>query len=237
MKRATRAGGVIAAVCLLAAAACSSDGGDTTSGSAPTAAPATAVEDASDEPTTTEPPETTPSTDAPTTAPPATTEPEADKPPVTTTAVESTLPSSSDTVVVPFYVTETGIPLDLTCESALLGFNVSFSDDSGGSTVVEARIEHFSVADVAVNTTCTEDLADGEPALLYAAVLDAPAAETYESIALRYPIGNGQGSDRDITVFEIVTQAEAEAGPYVEVGGGVQVPLDPSEVEDFPLAD
>ena len=72
MMKATRAGGAIAAVCLLAATACSSDGDETTSESAPTAAPATAVEDAGDEPTTTEPPETTPSTAAPTTAPPAT---------------------------------------------------------------------------------------------------------------------------------------------------------------------
>jgi hypothetical protein len=237
MKRTKRTCGAIAAVCLLAATACSSDGDDTTSESAPTTAPTTAVENASDEPTTTEPPETTPSTDAPTTAPPATTEPEADEPPVTTTAAESTLAPSSDTVEVPFYVIETGIPLGLTCESALLGFNVSFSDESGGSTIVEARIEHFSVADEAVNATCTEDLANGEPALFYAAVLDAPAAETYESIALRYPTGNGQGSDRDITVYEMVTQAEAEAGLYVELGGGVHVTLDPSEVEDFPLAD
>ena len=75
MTKATRAGGAIAAVCLLAATACSSDGDETMSESAPTAAPATAVEDASDEPTTTEPPETTPSTAAPTTEPPATTEP------------------------------------------------------------------------------------------------------------------------------------------------------------------
>jgi hypothetical protein len=35
----------------------------------------------------------------------------------------------------------------------------------------------------------------------------------------------------------MVTQAEAEAGLYVEVDGGTSVPLDPSEVEDFPLAD
>ena len=84
MKRATRAGGAIAAVCLLAVTACSSDGDDTTSASATTAATTTAVEEASDEPTTTEPPETTPSTAVPTTAPPATTEPEADEPPVTT---------------------------------------------------------------------------------------------------------------------------------------------------------
>jgi hypothetical protein len=84
MKRATRASGAIAVVCLLAATACSSDDDDTTSASAP----ATAVEDASDEPTTTEPPETTPSTDAPTTDAPATTEPEADEPAVTASSDE-----------------------------------------------------------------------------------------------------------------------------------------------------
>ncbi len=78
MTKATRAGGVTAALCLLAATACSSDGDDTTS----TSAPATTTDDAIDEPTT-EPPETTPSTVAPTTEPPATTEPEADEPPVT----------------------------------------------------------------------------------------------------------------------------------------------------------
>ena len=77
MKRATRAGGTIAAVCLLAATACDSDGGEPTTESA-----ATAVEELSEEPATTEPPETTPSTDAPTTEPPATTEPEADEPAV-----------------------------------------------------------------------------------------------------------------------------------------------------------
>jgi hypothetical protein len=35
----------------------------------------------------------------------------------------------------------------------------------------------------------------------------------------------------------MVTQAEAEAGLYVEVDFGTFAALDPSEVEDFPLAD
>ena len=83
MKRTTRAGGVVAAVCLLAATACNSTDGDTTSESAATAAPETAAEEAVDEPATTDPPDTAPSTDAPTTEPPATAEPEVDEPPAT----------------------------------------------------------------------------------------------------------------------------------------------------------
>ena len=64
MVKATRAGGAIAAVCLLAATACSSDGDDTTSESAPTAAPTTAVDVGTDE-----------TAEASTTAAPATTAP------------------------------------------------------------------------------------------------------------------------------------------------------------------
>ena len=68
----------------MAATACSSDGDDTTSESTPTAAPATVVEDVSDEPTTTKPPETTPGTVAPATDALATTEPVVDEPAVST---------------------------------------------------------------------------------------------------------------------------------------------------------
>ena len=57
MKRATRASGAIAALCLLAATACGSDSDDTTSESTPTAAPATA------EPETEEPAATVSSDD------------------------------------------------------------------------------------------------------------------------------------------------------------------------------
>jgi hypothetical protein len=158
----------------------------------------------------------------------------------TTTAAESTLAPSSGTVEVPFYVIDADIPDELSCGSAVPGFNVSFSDDSGGSTVVEARTEDDSVPDEDVNTTCIKDLFEGVPALFYAVVLDAPAAETYDSIELRYPFANGQGlpgRDGNVTVFEMVTQAEAEAGLYVEVHFSTFVALDPSEVEDFPLAD
>ncbi len=75
MKRATRASGAIAAVCLLAATACSSDSDETTSESASTAALATGAEVSVDEPTTTEPPDTTTNTDAPTTDAPETEDP------------------------------------------------------------------------------------------------------------------------------------------------------------------
>ena len=149
-------------------------------------------------------------------------------PPPTT---ETTLPPPSGTIEVPFYVIDPSIPSDLTCGEAIPGFNVSFVDESGESTVVEARSEDDSLTDEAVNTTCTTVVVDGEPALSYAAVLDVPAAETYESIALRYPFADGQGSDVDNPVFEMVTRAEAEAGLYVN---GAVYSLEPPE--DFPLA-
>jgi hypothetical protein len=233
MKRTTRAGGAIAAACLLAATACSSDGDDTTSETAPT----------------TEEREATPSTAAPTTAPPATTEPKADEPSVTTPPVASTIPPSTDTVEVPFYVIDASIPpglTGLTCATALPGFNVSFSDESGATTIVEARVRErlrensgSYDADAVVNATCIDDLADGVPALFYAAVLDVPAAEIYESIELRYPFANGAGNDMFCCGFEMVPQAEAEAGIGIKVqgGGGGDVPLNSSEIDDFPPAD
>ena len=157
----------------------------------------------------------------------------------TTTAAESTLAPSSGTVEVPFYVIDANVPGDANCGS-FPSFNVSFSDENGGSTVVEARIEHNSLADEVVNATCTRGVFHGLPALFWAAALEAPAGDTYESIELRYPLANGRGipgRDGNITVFEMVTQAEAEAGLYVEVNGSSSVPLDPSDVENFPLAD
>jgi hypothetical protein len=102
----------------------------------------------------------------------------------TTTAAEPTLPPSGGTVEVPFYVIDADTPVNMTCGAGIPGFNISFSDGSGGSTVVEARIEDDSVPDEVVNTTCTVNLFEGVPSLFYAAVLDAPAAETYESIEL-----------------------------------------------------
>jgi hypothetical protein len=114
----------------------------------------------------------------------------------------------------------------LTCGSAEPGFDVEFFDESGGSTVVEARVEHDAVTDEVVNATCTDELVDGEPALYYAAVLDAPIAESYESIRLRYPF-------MPETVFEMVTRVEAETGFYVEVTREGVSPLEPSELEDL----
>jgi hypothetical protein len=207
--------------------ACSSDGDDTTSETAPT----------------TEARETAPST----TAPSATTEPKADEPSVTTPPVASTIPPSTDTVEVPFYVIDASItPEGPTCATALPGFNVSFSDGSGATTIVEARVRErlrensgSYDADAVVNATCIDDLADGVPALFYAAVLDVPAAEIYESIELRYPFANGAGNDMFCCGFEMVPQAEAEAGIGIKVqgGGGGDVPLNSSEIDDFPPAD
>lgn len=226
-------------VCLLAiAASCGSDG-DATPETAPPADPQTNAEEATDETSTTEPPETTPATAVPTTVAPTTTEPEDVDPPVTATGAESTPPSPSDIGEVPFYVIDPTIPADWTCEtvSDLAGFSVSFTDEEGNTTVVEARVESDPLTDGVVNTTCTEENFDGKAALFFAAALDAPAAETYQVVKLRFPFANGMGSDRFDTVFEMLSQAEAEAGLYVLVGGGGPVPLDPSEVENFPLAD
>jgi hypothetical protein len=208
-------------VCILAAPACSSDAGDTTSASTPTEAA---------------PPETAPGTAAPTTAPPVITEPEVEDPPVTTTAAsESTLPPAGETIEVPFYLVDTGYPAGWTCADAIPGFNVSFSDESGESIVVEARFESEFVDDEAVNTTCAVDLID-QPAIFYAAILEVPAAETYESIEVRYPFANGAGSDRYDPVFQTVTREQLEAGLGVRAGDGTQTPLDAAEVENFPLS-
>ncbi len=163
------------------------------------------------------------------------TEPGAEDPPVVTAAAESTLPPAGDTIEVPFYLVDTGYPEGWSCASAIPGFNVSFSDASGERVVVEARFESEFVADEAVNTTCAVDLID-QPAIFYAAVLEVPAAEAYESIEVRYPFANGAGSDRYDPVFQTVTREQAEAGLGVRVGDGPPVPLDPAEVESFPLA-
>ena len=141
-----------------------------------------------------------------------------------TTLTEAVPAEPIEGVGVPFYVLDTAIPRALTCGSAEPGFDVEFFDESGGSTVVEARVEHDAVTDEVVNATCTDELVDGEPALYYAAVLDAPIAETYESIRLRYPF-------MPETVFEMVTRVEAETGFYVEVTREGVSPLEPSELE------
>ena len=218
-------------VCLLFATACASDGGDKTPASSPAASSTTVLQESTDETTTTEPPETTPSTAASTT-----TEPSADDTPVTTTAPESAPLPSGDTVEVPFFVIDASIPAGWTCASVsnLAGFNVTFSDEVGERTVVEARTESVPLPDGVVNTTCAEGPYNGTTALFFAAVLDAPAVETYQAIELRFPFVNGVGSDQDITVYEMITQAEATAGLYIEVNAGGQVPLNPSQVEDFP---
>ena len=150
-------------VCLLVATACASDGGDTTPASSPAASSTTVLQESTDETTTTEPPETTPSTAASTT-----TEPSADDTPVTTTAPESAPLPSGDTVEVPFFVIDASIPAGWTCASVsdLAGFYVTFSDEVGERTVVEARTESVPLPDGVVNTTCAAGPYNGTTALV-----------------------------------------------------------------------
>lgn len=246
MKRSTRAGGAIATVCLLATAACSSEGDDTTSESAATDAPTTGLEEASEEAATTEPLETTPTTAAPTTVPtvtepPETTEPEPVEPPATAATVDSTIEPSGDTVLVRFHIVDTSFPDGWTCDDAIPGFDVAFTDESGERTNVEARFpSDFRLATADPNGECAIELFDGEPALFLTANLDAPTAETYQTIETRYPFAYGAGSDTYNRYYEMVTSEEAEAGLYYQiVGEGTQVvgevALDPSEAADLPF--
>lgn len=224
VKWATRTVGSLAVLGLLAVTACSSEGGDASSTSPVTAAPetstATAATDASVDPTTTQPVETAPDTVA--TTLPATTEP----------AIDPT----TDTIEVPFYVVDPTIPGVATCAEVIQGFHVSFTNGAGESTVVEALIDSPRVTDEVVNTTCMEGDYGGVPALYYTAVLDAPAAELYQSIELRYPYAFGAGSDRFETVFEGVGRVDVEAGIGVSGSDAGLVPLDPSEFANFPPA-
>ena len=246
MKRSTRAGGAIATVCLLATAACSSEGDDTTSEIAPTAAPTTELEEASEEAATTEPLETTPTTAAPTTVPtvtepPETTEPEPVEPPATAATVDSTIEPLADTVLVPYHIVDTSYPDGWTCDGAIPGFDVAFTDENGERTNVEARFStSFRLSTDDPNAACAIELFEGEPALFVTAQLDAPAAGTYQSIETRYPFAYGAGSDRYDLHFEMITVEGAQAGLYyrivgegTEVVGGVA--LDPSEAVDLPF--
>lgn len=219
MTRATRSGGAIATACLLLATACSSDGDNTTSQSTPTDAPTTEVEEASVEPTTTEPLETTPTTTAPTT---------------TVTDTPSTQPPS-DGVLVPFHFVDASFPAGWTCDDAIPGFEVAFTDESGERTIVAARFTtSFRLSTDDPNAVCAIDTFEGAPALFVTARLDAPAAETYQSIETRYPFDNGAGNDTYTTVFEMVTSEQAQAGLYVELQQDMgPVALDPSEAADL----
>jgi hypothetical protein len=216
MKKATRAGGAIATVCLLAAAACSSDGDDTASESAPTDAPTTV-------PAVTEPPETT--------------EPEPLEPPATAVTTDSTIEPSGDTILVRYHIVDTSFPDGWTCDDAIPGFDVAFTDESGERTNVEARFpSDFRLATDDPNGECAIELFDGEPALFLTANLDAPTAETYQTIETKYPFAYGAGADTYDLHFEMVAAEEAEAGLYYRiVGEGTDVPLDPSEAMNLPF--
>jgi hypothetical protein len=236
IKKATRAGGAIATFCLLATAACGSDGDDATSESTPTDAPTTEVEEASVELTTTEPLETTPTTTAPTTTEPLETTPTSTAPTTTVTDTPSTQPPS-DGVLVPFHFVDASFPAGGTCDDAIPGFEVAFTDESGERTIVAARFTtSFRLSTDDPNAVCAIETFEGAPALFVTARLDAPAAETYQSIETRYPFDNGAGNDTYTTVFEMVTSEQAQAGLYVELqqdmGPGA---LDPSEAVDLPF--
>ena len=83
-----------------------------------------------------------------------------------------------------------------------------------GTTVLAVNETYFapSIEDPDINMTCTDVpvAADGQPAILLTAVLDVPAAETYESIGIKYLFEDFE------TFFEDVTAEEAEAGLFVE---------------------
>lgn len=207
--------------CLLVSTACSSDGDGTAAESATT----TAVEQASVEPTTAVLPETTPTAAAATTA----------------ATDDASTGQPSDGVLVPFHFVDASFPAGWTCDDAIPGFEVAFTDERGERTIVAARFAGSSGPSTDdANATCAIEPFDGEPALIVTARLDAPAAETYRSIETRYPFANGVGNDTYDTVFEMVTSDQAQAGLYVEQQQGVPpAPLDPSDVADlnFPLAE
>ncbi|MGB3735880.1 MAG: hypothetical protein WA964_13045 [Ilumatobacter sp.] len=199
--------------------------GDDADGARPTVQPTDAA------PPGTAPPETAP----PETAPPETASPELVEPPATATAAESTTQPSGDTIVVPFHTVDAGFPAGWTCDDAIPGFDVAFTNESDERTIVEARFANSSrVASEDTNAACAIELFEGEPALFLTAQLVVPAAESYPLIETRYPYAGGAGNDRYDTAFEMVTAEEAQAGLYL-----ADVALDPLEAAElaFPVVE
>lgn len=143
-----------------------------------------------------------------------------------------------ETMEVSFYLLDSRIPPDqFTCLSAPSNFDVEFIDEAGESTVASAVTERFfapSIEDPPINTTCTDVVAaaDGQPAILFSAVIEAPAADTYQSISVNYVFG-----DVFEVFFEDVTRAEAEAGLYLEYGDDVTRVIGPEDIEALQLAE
>ncbi len=105
--------------------------GDDADGARPTVQPTDAA------PPETAPPETAPpETAPPETAPPETASPELVEPPATATAAESTTQPSGDTIVVPFHTVDAGFPAGWTCDDAIPGFDVAFTNESDERTIV-----------------------------------------------------------------------------------------------------
>jgi hypothetical protein len=152
--------------------------------------------------------------DEPDPAPETTVAPTTTAPPTTT---ESAAPPEPETTEVSLFLLDSAIPPEqFTCLSAPSNFEVDFVDEAGESTVVRAVTEAWfapSIEDPPINTTCTDVAAsfDGQPAILFSAVLDAPASDVYQSIAVKYVF-----SEEFATFFEDVPLAEAQAGLYLE---------------------
>lgn len=230
MKNTRKVGSTTLTVCLLAvAASCGSDAATAPEG-APVVA-ATTVGEADEVPATTETPDTT----SPTTRAPETTEPELVEPPATAAASASTTQPVPDTIVVPYHTFDAGFPAGATCDDAIRGFDVAFTNESGERNIVEARFANSSSAATEdTNAACAIELFDGAPVLLMTAQLVVPAAKMYQLIETRYPYADGVGNDTYTPEFEMVTSEEAQAGLYVGVDA-----LDPSEVVDlaFPIVE
>jgi len=223
MNRTRRVGGTISVLVVLAATACSSDG-EATSEDIPTATSTPAAEEPADDPAETESLDATVITAAPTTELPVTVAPD-------TVEASATTTPSGDTIVIPFHVIDVDFPVGWTCDEAIPGFDVAFTDADGRRTNVEARFDNaFNSSNPGPNAACAIEEYEGAPALFLTAQLVAPAAGVYSLIETRYPYAGGVGNDRYETHFASVTADEAQAGLYVG-----RVALDPSEVADLPF--
>ena len=151
--------------------------------------------------------------------------------PPTTEAGETT-EQTGETIEVPVVLLDTAIPpTEFTCKTAKNRFDVLFVNQLGETSVHEARTES-DYKNPTVNATCTNvvEAGDGEPAVLYEAVLDVPEALRYDSIELRYLM------DDFGSVYTQLPREIAEGGLYIEMSDddGIRPTL-PEQIEALEL--